>query len=144
MCQSCHVLLFCEVKSLPWRYLLLCFCGRPLMRSYIRPSESGLGATRTAHRSARLSAPAPPPATSHGIRGRARMLLYFCLVLWRPTHQPWCCGQDAVGAPLASVDSRGSPSARLALFALCPSRAGGGGAFVIIYHLLPRRPLSRH
>ena len=51
-----------------------------------------------------------------------------------PTHPPWYCGQDAVGAPLASVDSRGSPSARLALFALCPSRAGGGGAFNIMYH----------
>ncbi len=42
-----------------------------------------------------------------------------------------------------SVDSRGSPSACLALFALRPFRAGVGGAFVIIYHLLPRRPLSR-
>jgi hypothetical protein len=38
------------------------------------------------------------------------------------------------GAPLASVDSRGSPFARLPLFALCPSRAGGGGMFDTMYH----------
>jgi hypothetical protein len=89
LCQSDHILLFREVKSLPRRYLLLRFYGRygygcygygRSQEAFFRLSESGLGATRTAHHSARLSASAPPPAMSLGIRGRAHTLLCFCVL----------------------------------------------------------------
>ncbi len=49
-CQCFHVLLFCEVKSLPRRYLLQRFYA--VTATAVReqkPFESGLGAARTAH-----------------------------------------------------------------------------------------------
>ena len=81
LCQSYHVLIFLEIKSLPRRHLLLRFFGR-----YGRSQESLQAVRKRSRRDARLSASAPPPRTSLGIRCRARTLLCFCVLCCEGRH----------------------------------------------------------
>jgi hypothetical protein len=68
LCQSYHVLIFLEIKSLPRRHLLLRFFGR-----YGRSQESLQAVRKRSRRDARLSASAPPPMALLGIRAAVRV-----------------------------------------------------------------------
>jgi hypothetical protein len=143
-CKSYHVLLFHEVKILSRRYLLLRCYGR-YGRLRAKPTKSGLGAACTAHHYTRPTASAPPPAKSFGIRrptAYAPVASLSCVVKAHPSALvlwPRCRGRPARQRGLPWVAFR-TPCP----VCIVPLPRWRGGALVIIYHLLQRRPLSRH